>query len=89
MVIANTVQGEMAIQGLLEKGVCSIQQYGLDDYWSIQNTTNPAKVLIREQLLSELRDTSQDIHKLRKKYCVYYDLEDAIFRMIAKIKGFL
>lgn len=89
MVISNTVQGEKVIQGLLEKGVCRIQRYGLDDYWSIQNTTNPAKVLIREQLLSELRDTSQDIHKLRKKYCVYYDLEDAIFRMIAKIKGFL
>lgn len=86
MVIVNTSEGEKAVYELRQEGVCNVQQCDLEEYWSIQNTTNPAKVLVREQLLSELKDLSSDIHKLRKKYCFFYDLEEFILELLTKIK---
>lgn len=89
MVIANTDNGEQAIQHLRNNRSCRLEQYDLNEYWTIQDTNNPPKVLIRDAFLRQLQDPTSDLHQLRKKYCVCYDWEDIIVGMYLKLKSFL
>lgn len=86
MVISNTDKGEEALSNLQQIGVCSARQYELDEYWSVQCPTNSPMPLVRDELLRKLKDPSLNIHALRKKYCVYYDVEEDIFKLMSRIK---
>ena len=86
MVIANTDKGENALKDMQANKACSIMQYDLGEYWSVQCPTNAPKPLVRDELLMKLKDPSQTIHALRKKYCVYYDVEEDIFKLMSRIK---
>ena len=86
MVVANTRKGNEAIESLELSKACKISEQDLNEYWSVQFPYNPQRPLIREQLISELKDEKNDLHTLRKKYCEYYDQTEFIGRIVQKIK---
>lgn len=86
MVIANTTQGEQIINVLGESNACGIACQNLTEYWSVQFPYNPPLVLIREQLITELKDENIDMHTLRSKYCAYYDRMERISKITHTLK---
>lgn len=86
MVIANTLQGDELVKALEASSACKIDQQSLTDYWTVQFPYNPPRPLIREQLISELKDGKRDLHALRKKYCTCYDQRERITKAIHKVK---
>ena len=86
MVIANTVKGDGVIKLLEIRDSCDISRQDLSEYWSVQFPYNPPRPLIREQLITELKDENNNLHNLRKKYCKYYDQMERISKIIRYIK---
>lgn len=89
MVIVNTLQGQASIADLSRKGICQVETQKLREYWTVQYPYNPQRPLVREKLISELRDEQTDLHSLRKKYCSYYDNAEMRSKMIASAKKIL
>lgn len=76
MVIACTDNGGILLDRLDSNGICNVQKYSLNEYWSVQYPHNHQKPIIRDKLISELKDEEMSLKCLRKKYCqVYDDLE--------------
>lgn len=73
MVIANTKSGAELLS-LLETENCAFEKQDLEDYWRIQAPYNLKKSLYRTEIISELYKGEKSLHKLRKKYCRYYDM---------------
>lgn len=86
MVIANTFQGDELINTLETRNTCDVSQQNLSEYWSVQFPYNPSRPLIREQLITELKDENNNLQDLRKKYCAYYDQMERITKIIRYIK---
>ena len=86
MVIANTSQGDELINRLEIRNTCDVSQQDLSEYWSVQFPYNPPCPLIREQLITELKDENNNLQDLRKKYCAYYDQMERITKIIRYIK---
>lgn len=86
MVIANTAKGDELINLLKTRNTCDVFQQDLTEYWSVQFPYNPPRPLIREQLITELKDEKLDMHTLRKKYCAYYDRRERIAKVAYKVR---
>lgn len=86
MVIANTVQGDELINTLGNRTTCDISRQDLTEYWSVQFPYNQPRPLIREHLITELKDEKNDLHDLRKKYCAYYDQMESITKTIRFVR---
>ena len=86
MVIANTTQGEQIVNVLGESNACETARQSLTEYWSVQFPYNPPRPLIREQLITELKDDNIGLHTLRSKYCAYYDQMEQISKMTHTLK---
>lgn len=89
MVVANTGQGQELIQYLRIIDACKVDRQDLKEYWLVQYPYNPKRPLVREQLISELKEGQTDLHSLRKKYCSYYDQAEMRGRFIASVKKIL
>jgi len=86
MVIANTTKGDELINSLETRNTCDVSQQDLSEYWSVQFPYNPPRPLIREQLITELKDENNNLKDLRKKYCAYYDQMERITQIIRYVK---
>src|SRR5699024_2285823 len=73
MVISNTTNGDDLINTIEFKKTCDVSPHNLTEYWSVQFPYNQTRPLIREQLITELKNDNIALHTLRKKYCAYYD----------------
>lgn len=86
MVITNTDCGSQVIKQLVQKQRCHVEKQELSEYWSVQYPYNPQRPLIREQLIDELKNKDADLHKLRRRYCMYYDQVEKISRIVRLVK---
>ena len=89
MVIANTTKGNDLINTLAIRNICDVSRQDLSEYWTVQFPYNPPRPLIREQLISELKDHNIDLHILRRKYCTYYDQHECIMKLYYMLKKFI
>lgn len=89
MVITNTECGKQIVKALEDRRLCNVKQEDLSEYWSVQYPYNPQRPLIREQLIEELKDKKSDLHKLRRKYCIYYDRVEMITKRFQILKRLL
>ena len=78
MVIAVTAKGKDLISILENNGSCDIQQYPLEEYWSIQAPYNHIPSLFRETIISELKENKRSLSDMRKEYCRYYDIREKL-----------
>lgn len=86
MVISNTDRGDQLVTALGESNACETERQNLMEYWTVQFPYNPKRPLIREKLITELKEENIDLHTLRKKYCRYYDQMEHISKMIRRLK---
>ena len=89
MVIANTLYGKQLIEQLKQKQLCQVDEYNLEEYWTVQYPYNQPRPLIRERLIEELKSHSTSLHALRKKYCSYYDKYERLNKFVRVIKKML
>ncbi len=86
MVIANTKRGLELLEELKNAGACYVQKHELSEYWTVQFPFNSARPLIREELIEKLKADDCDVHSLRKEYCLYYDVNEMLSKMIVFAK---
>ena len=85
MVIANTKVG-YELLNKLEMENCIIERQELDDYWKIQAPYNLKQSLYRKEIITALQDKDKSLHKLRNKYCKYYDIFEFLETAKAKFE---
>ena len=86
MVISNTTNGDDLINTIEFKKTCDVSPHNLTEYWSVQFPYNQTRPLIREQLITELKNDNIALHTLRKKYCAYYDQMESITKIIRFVR---
>lgn len=86
MVISNTCAGDELVNEIEFGENCDVSVQNLYEYWSVQFPYNPLRPLIREQLITELKDNNIDLHTLRKKYCAYYDQMESLTRIVHLVR---
>ena len=84
MVIANTQLGVDVLSKLEQEG-CVIEKQDLQDYWKVQAPYNLRQSLYRKEIIGSLKSGRTSLHKLRKKYCKYYDVYEVLERAKAKL----
>ena len=86
MVIANTQLGVDLLSNLKEEG-CVIEKQDLQEFWKVQAPYNLRQSLYRTEIIHSLKNGRTSLHKLRKKYCKYYDVYEVLERTKAKLAG--
>lgn len=84
MVITNTYVGDEILNSL-KKENCIIEKQRLEEYWQIQAPYNLKQSLYHNEVIKALQNQTMPLHKLRKKYCGYYDILEFFERLRAKI----
>ena len=86
MIIAVTDKGNELVSMLKNNNSCSINQYPLDEYWSIQAPYNHSPSLFREKIISEFKENHRSLSDMRKEYCSYYDAREKLSDIYQNIK---
>ena len=89
MVITNSTVGEKLLKEMLHQGVLEAVEHDLKEYWTVQYPYNHLIPTVRRDVLQELKDESVPLHRLRKKYCSYYDWMEFISKIKQGIKKML
>ena len=88
MIIANTKAGTELLSQL-EAENCILEKQNLSEYWDIQAPYNLKQTLYREEIIFALKNRTKSLHKLRTKYCKYYDVFELLGRVKAKIDNLM
>lgn len=86
MVIANSNSGNTLLDELNANGICNVQKYSLDEYWSVQYPYNQKKPLVCDEIIDELKEKDISLDCLRKKYCQNYDDLEMLNRLRRIVK---
>lgn len=89
MVIANTVRGQEVVEALLHSGACSVQEYPLEEYWTVQYPYNHPVPVFRQELIDALRRGDRSVSQLRREYCSSYDMDERYSNFVVCIKKLL
>jgi len=82
MAIANTACGQTLLTQLADDASCVVNTYPLSEYWSVQYPYNLQKPLLWDAVILDLQNENIPLHKLRKKYCGYYDKVERLSRLL-------
>ena len=89
MVIAATERGKELISLLQKNDLADIQEFSLEEYWSIQAPYNYNTSLVREQLIEELIENKRPLSEMRKEYCTYYDVREYLSKIYQDVRHLL
>ena len=87
MVIANTFEGKALLENLICNSYGTASAYDKSEYWTVQYPYNPIRPNFRERLINDMKNDDVSLWELRKKYSLYIELREALFRMVRTIRG--